>query len=128
MPQDLRASLAAQLRRIHGVAESPSMFGPENAFWCNGKEIAHFEGADAIDLRLTRPVIRELRAVLRNDPRVGLRTAGSDWIEVHLSSTDDVAFVVELAERAAQAHRAVRGETPKAPPVGSDLERRRRLH
>jgi hypothetical protein len=128
MPQDLRASLAAQLRRIQGVAESPSTFGPENAFWCNGKEIAHLEGADAVDLRLTRSAIRELRAVLRSDQRVELRSAGSDWIEVHVSSTDDVAFVVEIAERAAQAHRAVQGETPKAPSVGSDLERRRRLH
>jgi hypothetical protein len=113
---------------MEGVVESPSMFGTANAFWCNGKEIAHFDAADAVDLRLTKPVIAELRPVLRNDRRVEFRKAGSDWIEVRVSSRDDVAFVLELAERAVAAHRAVEGQTPKPPPAGADLERRRRFH
>ena len=124
----LQKRLTARLQRIEGVVESPSMFGPGNAFWCNGKEIAHFDAADVVDLRLTRPVIRELRPILGADRRVELRKGSSDWIEVHVSSNDDVAFVVELAERAAAAHRADKRETPKPPPVGSDLERRRRFH
>jgi hypothetical protein len=126
--KDLRMRLAARLQGVNGIVESPSMFGPGNAFWCNGKEVTHFDGPDVVDLRLTRSVIRELRPVLRNDRRVELRKSGSDWIEVHVSTSDDLAFVAELAERAAAAHRAGAEETAKPPPVGSDLDRRRRFH
>jgi hypothetical protein len=104
------------------------MFGPGSAFWCNGKEIAHFDAADVVDLRLTAAVIRELRPILRNDGRVKLRKSGSHWIEVRVSTSEDIAFVAELAARAAAAHRAADGESPKLPPAGSDLERRRRFH
>jgi hypothetical protein len=110
------------------MVESPSMFGPGNAFWCNGKEIAHFDSGDVFDIRLTRAVIRELRPVLRDDSRVELRKSTSDWIEVHVASSDDLDFVIELAERAAAAHRAGPDETAKPPPIGADLERRRRFH
>ena len=104
------------------------MFGPDDAWWCNGKEILHVEGDGVIDLRLTRAVIRDLRAGLRQDPRVTLRKSTSDWVEVRIASSDDVAFVLDLVERAAAAHRSGPGETPKAPPVGRELERRRRFH
>lgn len=40
----------------------------------------------------------------------------------------DVAFVVELARRAATAHLPDDGAAPKPPPTGADLERRRRFH
>ena len=63
------------------------MFGPEDAFWCNGKEIAHFHGADVVELRLTKAVIRELRPLLRADDRVTLRKGTSDWIEVRVVAT-----------------------------------------
>jgi sugar phosphate isomerase/epimerase len=108
--------------------ESPSMFGPDDGFWCNGKEIVHFHGADVVELRLTKAVIRALRPALRADDRVTLRRGTSDWIEVHVAATADVAFALELAERAAVAHRAHAGETAKQPPTGADLEQRRRFH
>jgi hypothetical protein len=126
--ETLRKRLAARLGRIAGVVESPSMFGSANAWWCNGTEIAHFDAADVIDLRLTRSVIRELRPLLRADPRVEVRKSGSEWIEIRVTSDEDVAFVAELAERAAAGHRAPERETPRPPPVGSDLDRRRRFH
>jgi hypothetical protein len=125
---DARRKLTVRLRRVEGLVESPSAFGAENAFWCNGTEIAHFDSADVVDLRLTRSVISELRPVLREDARVELRKSSSDWIEVRIRSDDDIAFAVELAERAAVAHRARGGETAKPPPVGADLGRRRRFH
>ncbi len=128
MTEALRTRLAEQLRGLEGVVESPSAFGPGGAFWCNGKEIAHFDSDSVVDLRLTRAVIRELRATLRDDARVELRRGTSDWLEVRMSSSDDVGFVFELAERAAAAHRAGAGETPRLPPGGADLERRRRFH
>jgi hypothetical protein len=97
-------------------------------FWCNGTEIAHFDSDDVIDLRLTRSVIRELRPALRADPRVELRKGSSDWVEVRMAADNDVDFVIELAERAAAVHRAGPGQIAKPPPVGADLERRRRFH
>ena len=124
MDDELRARLA----RIEGVTESPSTFSSSDAWWCNGKEIAHFDADDVIDVRLTRAVIREMRGDLRSDSRVELRKNVSDWIEVRLSSDDDVAFVVRLVGRAVAAHRAAPGEMPKSPPSGADLERRRRFH
>lgn len=128
MTETLRKQLAARLSGIEGVVESASAFVDDDAFWCNGKEIAHFDVADVIDVRLTKAVIRELLPTLRDDPRVELRRGSSDWIEVRLASKGDIAFVVELAERAAAAHRAGPGQTAKPPPVGADLERRRRFH
>lgn len=106
MTESLRERLATRLRSIDGVVEHPSAFGPGNAFWCNGKEIAHFDSPDVVDLRLTRAVIRELRPALRDDVRVELRKSGSDWVELRIGSEDDIEFVVGLAERAAAAHRA----------------------
>jgi hypothetical protein len=126
--ESLRNRLVAGLLGIDGILESPSVFGEGDAYWCNGKEIAHFDSADVVDLRLTKAVIRELRSALREDDRVELRRGSSDWVEVRPASNDDVDFVVELAERAAAAHRAGPGDAVKLPPVGADLERRRRFH
>jgi sugar phosphate isomerase/epimerase len=128
MANDVRARVAARLRGVDGLVESPSIFGPEDAFWCNGKEIAHFHGADVVELRLTKAVIRELRPLLRADDRVTLRKGTSDWIEVRVVATSDIDFLVDLAERAAAVHRASAEETAKPPPTGSELERRRRFH
>jgi hypothetical protein len=124
MIEDLRNDLAA----VDGVIESPSMFKDDLAYWVNGKEIAHFESADLIEIRLTREVIRRRRQQLKGDPRVDLRYSGSDWITVRFLSTDDRALVMELVEEAATAHRPPPGVTTKPAPTGPDLERRRRFH
>lgn len=123
-----RDRVMAVLGAIDGVEVSPSMFGTDDAIWCNGKEIAHFDADDVVDVRLTKAVIREMRAELRSDERVTLRKRASDWIEVRMSTTNDVDAVVALVERAAAAHRAPPGVIPKRVPRGADLERRRRFH
>lgn len=124
MIEVLRNALAT----LDGVVESPSMFKDDLGYWVHGKEIAHFEGDDLIQIRLTREFIRRHREELRSDPRVDLRYSGSDWIAVVFSLSDDRVFVVELVEEAADAHRPPPGETPKPPPTGPELERRRRFH
>jgi len=124
MTEGLREVIAA----VDGVVESPSMFKDDLAYWVNGKEIAHFESADLIQIRLTRGVIRRRRQQLKGDPRIDLRYSGSDWISVHLSSPDDRALVIELVEDADTAHQPPPGVTPEPPPTGPDLERRRRFH
>ena len=81
------------------------------------------------DVRLTRGVIRQLRDRLRSDPRVQLRaSSSSDWVEVEVPSTSDEALLTELVALAARAHLPPDGSSPKPPPVGRDLERRRRFH
>lgn len=121
-------SLSAALCRIDGVAESDSAFSEGPGFWVNGIQIAHFEGASAIDLRLTRAEIRARRAQLRTDPRVTLRASSSDWLTVEFSGAADEVLVLELAEIAASAHRPAAGSVPLLPPTGGALARRRRFH
>ncbi len=104
------------------------MFRDEPAYWVNGKEVAHFEDDDAIEIRLTRAEIRERRSELRADARVTLRPSGADWLTVRYESAQDVDSVIELVEIAERAHRAAPGETTKPPPEGRDLDRRRRFH
>ena len=120
--------LRGGLRKLDGVMESAGAFREGDAFWVNGKEIAHFHGEHAIELRLTKPEISARRGELRADPRVELRAGSSDWITVRFATMRDVAKVLDLAEVAAQAHRPPRGVPARPPPVGAALERRRRFH
>jgi hypothetical protein len=117
-----------ELCRIDGVIEGESAFKDGPALWVNGKEIAHFEGERAIDLRLTRAEIRARRAELTADPRVSLRSASSDWITVEFADPRDEDFVRELTEIAAAAHRPGDGGPGRLPPAGADLARRKHFH
>jgi Family of unknown function (DUF5519) len=120
--------LMQELGQIDGVIEGESAFKDGPALWVNGKEIAHFEGERAIDLRLTRGEIRARRADLRADPRVSLRSASSDWITVEFAQRRDEEFVRELTEIAAAAHRPADGTPGRLPPAEADLARRRHFH
>jgi hypothetical protein len=125
MTQELRDAMAA----LPGVVESPSMFkGGDLAYWVHGKEIAHFEDAGIVDVRLTRGVIRSRREALRSDHRVELRYSGSDWVSVRFSLPEDRGFVLGLVQEAAAIHRPPPGVTADPPPTGPELERRRRFH
>jgi Family of unknown function (DUF5519) len=120
--------LRQTIAELDGVTESESMFKDAAAYWVNGKEIAHFEGDDVIDIRLTRAAIRARRAQLRADERVELRSSSSDWLAVRITEPGDVAFAAQLAESAAAAHRAPAGTAPEPPPSGGQLARRKRFH
>ena len=124
----LRVALDDRLRRIRGVAVSRSMFGDRDAYWCNGKEIAHFERGSALEIRLTKAEIRDRRERLKTDPRVLLRPSGADWMTVQPTSTADIRFVVELVRIAVKAHRPAPGDRLRPPPTGPELDRRRRFH
>jgi hypothetical protein len=126
--RNVRGDLEARLRMIEGVIVSESMFGDGDAYWVDGKEIAHFEREDVIEVRLTRQLIRERRPAFKADDRVELRPSGADWITVRTSSRRDVVFVVDLVTIAADAHQPPPGQTAKAPPTGEALRRRKRFH
>ena len=128
MPTSLRREIEKSILSVDGVTRSPSGFGDADAYWANGKEIAHFDDATVIDLRLTRASISARRRELKADPRVVLRRGASDWAEIHVHSKDDLDWLRALVEAAADAHRGPEGTTPKAPPVGAELDRRRRFH
>jgi hypothetical protein len=123
-----RRTLERRLAAIDGVSVSESMFGNGDAYWVNGKEIAHFEGVGVIEVRLTRVAIRERRPELKADPRVELRPSGADWITVRFDHDEDAAFVEELVTVATNAHRPPPGVEAKPPPTGADLKRRQRFH
>jgi hypothetical protein len=125
---DLDRRLHQRLTRLQGVTVGESMFGNGEAFWVNGREIAHFEAHHVIEVRLTKAAIRERRPELKADTRVVLRPSGADWITVQIAGPEDIGFVVGLVVVAEEAHRPPEGVAAKPPPTGSDLERRRRFH
>jgi hypothetical protein len=115
MNERLRRALLA----VDGVEEAASRYKDTPALWVNGTEIAHFEGDDVVDLRLTRTVIRERRAELRTHPSVRLRRSGSsDWLELWVRTVEDEALLADLFEAAAAAHRSPPGSTPAPPGRG----------
>jgi hypothetical protein len=122
------SDLPAKLAGIDGVDVSESVFKAGLGYWVNGKEIAHVESDTVIDIRLTRAAIRRRRAELRADGRVRMRPGSSDWVAVETHGPHDEAFVLQLVEIAAEAHRATAGTRPAPPPPGPDLDRRRRFH
>ncbi|GIH03536.1 hypothetical protein Rhe02_16030 [Rhizocola hellebori] len=85
------------------VAEAPSRYKDDLGYWLDGREIAHFENHDVLDLRLTRSVIRENRDTLKADPRVQLR-GSSDWVTVQARQEDE-QFVAQLIRQAIDANR-----------------------
>lgn len=125
--QELEARIRKALRAIDGVFESPGTFYEDDAYWVNGKEIAHIHQG-LVGLRLTRQLFSANRKRLRADRRIERRAPSSDWIMVRCSSSQDLSLVRELAELAADAHRPPPGIPTKPPPIGADLERRRRFH
>lgn len=78
-------SLRDAIAAIDGVIEAPSRYKESLAYWVNGKEIAHFESEEFLDIRLTRAEIRARRAELKASPAVELRPSTSDWITVATS-------------------------------------------
>ena len=57
----LKKELQARAGDLTDVTIKPSKFGPPVAFWVNGKEFAHFQKGNSIDIRLTKPLIRKLK-------------------------------------------------------------------
>jgi len=125
--RELEGRIRKALRAIEGVLESPGTFSEDDAYWVNGKEIAHLHDGN-LELRVTRRLFSANRERLRADPRIQRRTPSSDWITIRCASPRDLVIVRELAEMAAAAHRPPPGVPAELPPIGAELERRRRFH
>jgi hypothetical protein len=113
---------------IDGVVESPGIFGTDDAFWVNGKEIGYFQNSgENWGLRVTKREISARRSELKKDDRVVLKPS-SDWLHIRVSKPRDCALAVELARVAADANRPPPDTPAKLPPTGARLERMRRFH
>src|SRR5262245_48819351 len=106
---------------IKGARVGDGAFSPGPAVWVGKREVAHFDGPDLLDVRLTRGAIRDRRSELRTDDRVELRSGTSDWIRVRTRSQKDRDHAFTLVRDAVVAN------LRSARPSGSDLARRRRL-
>lgn len=84
---------------VGGLVEAPSRYKDDLAYWLDGREIAHLEADNVLDLRLTRAVIRQFK----DDPRV-VRRASSDWATLEVSE-EDAGFVKTLVGKAIEANK-----------------------
>jgi hypothetical protein len=113
-------------RHLDGATISDGAFAEGPAVWVGRREVAHVDADGAIDIRLTRQIIRQRRGELELDTRISFRAPASDWLEVRVATDDDADFAATLIADAVAAN------LPTAPtgnpPTGSELERRRRFH
>lgn len=124
---DLKQALWIRLLDIPGVEEGENSWGDDRALWVNAKQMANFQDDGTLEIRLTRPVIRELKPRLKDDARVIVR-GSSEWVGFAVESEDDFDFIEEMARRAAAVYLPADGTAPKPPPTGAAMERRKRFH
>lgn len=91
----LSDELVSRLLSIPGIEERKSRFQDSDALWYAGKEFLHFDRSDLVDLRLGRRVIRAHRESSLKDKRISTRDQ-SDWLNVRISTPEDVELIVEL--------------------------------
>lgn len=96
----LFAQLIRRAGRLPGVIIRPSRWSHGLSVWAGGKEILHAETPGVIDIRLTRPLIRDLGRALTRDGRVMVRKAPSDWLWIRMSGANDIRFILRLLQRA----------------------------
>jgi hypothetical protein len=111
---------------IAGAALGEGAFASGAAIWVGKREVAHFDGPDELDVRLTKSVIHERRPELSSDERVELRPRTSDWIRVRVRSQSEFDHAFALLQDAVAANLST--ATPGVPPSGAELARRRRFH
>lgn len=108
-------------RRVPGMVERKSRFGPNRALWLENKEIVHVHSDGSVDIRLTRQRIRRILPEFKTDPRIRFRRSeDADWVVVCCQSTSDEDFCLELIELAGEANCA-----PVAVPSGRTASRAR---
>jgi hypothetical protein len=100
----VREELERKLLEIPGVVRGPSRYGHGAAYRCGIREIAHFHGEERMDIRLTREVIRLRRAEGGFDRRVRTRGPSADWVELLVTSADDIQIAIHLVEEAVRAN------------------------
>lgn len=100
----LKEELGERILELPDVELRTSRFSDREAFFVGKREFAHFHPKNEIDIRLTRQVIRRLKAELEADPKATLR-GSSDWVEYRFPRRTDLARAAELVALALDANR-----------------------
>lgn len=100
----MTSGFLARCAAIDGVALGEGAFSPGPALWVGTREVAHVDHDGVLDVRLTRAVIRERRADLRDDPRVHFRRNTSDWVGLEVTDAADEEWAYGLVEAAVSAN------------------------
>lgn len=100
----VRGELERQLGEIPDLLRRPSRFGDAYSFFVGDLEIVHFHGDGRMDVRLTRQLIREMKATGTLDPRVRTRGPSADWASLPLTHDREVALALELVVAAMRAN------------------------
>ena len=86
------------------VQERASRYGDKPALVAGSREIAHLEAPGVIDLRITRSGWSRVSADFGHDPAVRHDPGRRDWIELHLSSLEDLDRLGPLLRTAMAAN------------------------
>lgn len=97
----LEKEIQARAGDFTDVTIKKSKFSKATAFWRNKKEFAHFGKRNSLDIRLTKPLVKKLKA----DYRLEITYPPRDWVLVHFESEQDLEFVMKLLEQAYKANR-----------------------
>jgi hypothetical protein len=84
--------------------EQASRYGDKPALVTASREIAHLEAPGVIDLRITRDGWSRVRPDFGDDPAVRHDPGRRDWIELHLSSLEDLDRLGPLLRAAMAAN------------------------
>ncbi len=93
--------LEAAILALPGVEKRRSRFGSRQpAFFVGTREIAHFHGSQAIDVRLGKDGVRVHREALRALPGYLPRKSASPWAELKLAGPESVPELLVWVRRA----------------------------
>lgn len=85
------------------LVEARPSCGRGRALCSDGAEIAHFHSDRSVDLHLTAPTIRRLRADLKASTALRL-LPGSHWVTIHLECESDIDLLMTLVSVALKSH------------------------
>jgi len=100
----VRTHLERKLAALPGLTRRPSRYGDSHSYFVADREIAHFHGAERMDVRLTKERIPELRSVGVLDSRVKTRGRFAEWVSLSLTDPRDVDYALQLVEEAVRAN------------------------
>lgn len=98
----LARELEARILGLTDVQAKKSRHSSQTAFYRGKREFAHFHGPGEIDIRITKPKVKGLKA----DYRLEISKPARDWVVAHFESEEDLDFVFQLVEAAYKANRA----------------------
>lgn len=93
----LKEQLLNDFKKISALEIQPSKVAGGHALFIGKKEIAHFHGANELDLRLTKKIIKQegLTHPRGSKTHPG-RKNGSEWIELHFTRKIHLKEILRL--------------------------------